>query len=35
MDEEDLGEFGIAPQAIRATKDYSTSKKRKKQVRIT
>ncbi|CAH1180458.1 unnamed protein product [Phaedon cochleariae] len=32
MDEEDLGEYGIAPQVVRATKDYSTSKKRRKQV---
>ncbi|KAJ3660341.1 hypothetical protein Zmor_004793 [Zophobas morio] len=32
MDDEDMGEFGIAPQTVRATSDYSTSKKRKKQV---
>ncbi|CAG9823556.1 unnamed protein product [Phaedon cochleariae] len=32
MDDEDLGEYGIAPQVVRATKDYSTSKKRRKQV---
>ncbi|CAG9865456.1 unnamed protein product [Phyllotreta striolata] len=32
MDQEDLGEYGIAPQTIRATKDYSTSKKRRRQV---
>ncbi|KAG5889123.1 hypothetical protein JTB14_034180 [Gonioctena quinquepunctata] len=32
MDEEDIGEYGIAPQTVRATKDYSTSKKRRKQV---
>ncbi|XP_060519850.1 G patch domain-containing protein 1 homolog [Cylas formicarius] len=31
MDEEDLGEFGIAPQVVKATKEFSTSKKRKKQ----
>lgn len=32
MDDEDLGEDGIAPQVIRATDDYNTSRKRKKQV---
>lgn len=32
MDDEDLGEFGFAPQKIKATKEYSTSKKRKKHV---
>uniref|UniRef100_A0A6P7H067 G patch domain-containing protein 1 homolog n=1 Tax=Diabrotica virgifera virgifera TaxID=50390 RepID=A0A6P7H067_DIAVI len=32
MDQEDLDEHGIAPQRIRATTDYSTSKKRKKKV---
>ncbi|KAL3285098.1 hypothetical protein HHI36_019222 [Cryptolaemus montrouzieri] len=32
MDEEDKGEFGFAPQTIRATKDFDTSKKRKKKV---
>ncbi|XP_017776172.1 PREDICTED: G patch domain-containing protein 1 [Nicrophorus vespilloides] len=32
MDEEDIGEFGIAPQVIKATKDFNTSKKRKKKV---
>ncbi|CAG9828095.1 unnamed protein product [Diabrotica balteata] len=32
MDQEDLEEHGIAPQTIRATTDYSTSKKRKKKV---
>ncbi|XP_023013048.2 G patch domain-containing protein 1 [Leptinotarsa decemlineata] len=32
MDEEDIGEYGIAPQTVRATDDYSTSKKRRKQV---
>jgi G patch domain-containing protein 1 len=31
MDDEDIGEFGIAPQTVRATSDYSTSKKRKRQ----
>lgn len=34
MDEEDLGQFGIAPQTVRATEEYSTSKKRKRQVRF-
>ena len=34
MDDEDIGEHGIAPQKVKATKDYSTSKKRKKQVRF-
>ncbi|XP_022905392.2 G patch domain-containing protein 1 homolog [Onthophagus taurus] len=32
MDDEDMGEHGFAPQTVRATKDYSTSKKRKKAV---
>lgn len=32
MDDEDMGEFGFAPQSIRATKDYDTSKKRKRKV---
>lgn len=32
MDEEDMGEYGIAPQVIKATDEYNTSKKRKKQV---
>ncbi|XP_066254509.1 G patch domain-containing protein 1 homolog [Euwallacea similis] len=32
MDDEDMGEDGIAPQVVRATNDYNTSKKRKKQI---
>lgn len=32
MDPEDLEKHGIAPQTVRATKEYSTSKKRRKQV---
>ncbi|KAK9882696.1 hypothetical protein WA026_022746 [Henosepilachna vigintioctopunctata] len=32
MDDEDMGEFGFAPQAIRATKDYDTTNKRKRKV---
>ncbi|ENN79858.1 G patch domain-containing protein 1 [Dendroctonus ponderosae] len=32
MDDEDLGEDGIAPQVVRATDDYNTSRKRKKQI---
>ncbi|XP_056644714.1 G patch domain-containing protein 1 homolog [Diorhabda sublineata] len=32
MDTEDFEKHGIAPQTVRATKDYSTSKKRRKQV---
>lgn len=32
MDDEDLGEHGIAPQRVRATTDYSTTQKRKRQV---
>ncbi|XP_044764711.1 G patch domain-containing protein 1 homolog [Coccinella septempunctata] len=32
MDDEDMDEFGFAPQSIRATKDYDTSKKRKRKV---
>lgn len=27
MDDEDVGEHGIAPQTVRVTNDYSTSKK--------
>lgn len=34
MDDEDLGEDGIAPQVVRATDDYNTSRKRKKQVSL-
>lgn len=29
MDDEDMGEFGIAPNLLRATQDYSSSNKRK------
>ncbi|XP_018333813.1 G patch domain-containing protein 1 [Agrilus planipennis] len=32
MDDEDVGEFGIAPQIIQATKDYTSSNKRKKEI---
>ncbi|KAJ8931187.1 hypothetical protein NQ314_015938 [Rhamnusium bicolor] len=32
MDEEDIGEHGIAPQTVRATDDFSTAKKKKKTV---
>lgn len=32
MDEEDVGEFGIAPQVVRATEEFANKKKRKKQV---
>ncbi|XP_050293213.1 G patch domain-containing protein 1 homolog [Anthonomus grandis grandis] len=32
MDDEDLGEDGFAPQVVRATNEYNTSRKRKKQV---
>ncbi|CAG9761650.1 unnamed protein product [Ceutorhynchus assimilis] len=32
MDDEDVGEDGIAPQVVKATSDYNTSKKRKKQM---
>lgn len=32
MDDEDLGEFGIAPQAVRATEEFANTKKRKKMV---
>ncbi|CAH0545951.1 unnamed protein product [Brassicogethes aeneus] len=28
MDDEDIGEYGIAPQTVKATKEYNTSKKR-------
>ncbi|KAK5640433.1 hypothetical protein RI129_011244 [Pyrocoelia pectoralis] len=31
MDDEDIGEFGIAPQTVKATDDYAKNKKRKKQ----
>ncbi|KAF5278842.1 hypothetical protein FQR65_LT03530 [Abscondita terminalis] len=32
MDDEDMGEFGIAPHKVKATDEYSQNKKRKKQV---
>ncbi|VEN33912.1 unnamed protein product [Callosobruchus maculatus] len=32
MDDEDVGEFGIAPKTIKATRDYSTAKKRKRML---
>jgi len=32
MDEEDIGEYGIAPQVVKATNEYDTTKKRKRQV---
>ncbi|KAB0792629.1 hypothetical protein PPYR_14588 [Photinus pyralis] len=32
MDDEDIGEFGIAPQAVKATDEYAKTKKRKKQI---
>ncbi|KAK4872910.1 hypothetical protein RN001_014939 [Aquatica leii] len=32
MDDEDMGEFGIAPHVVKATDEYSQNKKRKKQV---
>lgn len=32
MDEEDVGEFGIAPQVVRAKEEFATKKKRKKRV---
>lgn len=32
MDDEDIGEYGIAPQTVKATKDYSTVKKRPRKV---
>lgn len=32
MDDEDIGEYGIAPQTVKATKDYSTIKKRSRKV---
>lgn len=32
MDDEDIGEYGIAPQTIKATKEYSTIKKRSRKV---
>lgn len=32
MDDEDMGEFGIAPQVVRATDEFASKKKRKKQV---
>lgn len=32
MDDEDFGEYGIAYQTVKATKEYSTVKKRKRQV---
>ncbi|GJQ70869.1 hypothetical protein Trydic_g788 [Trypoxylus dichotomus] len=32
MDDEDIGEHGIAPQTVKATSDYATNRKRKKQV---
>ncbi|KAJ8919813.1 hypothetical protein NQ315_006342 [Exocentrus adspersus] len=32
MDSEDFGEYGIAHQTVKATKEYSTVKKRKRQV---
>lgn len=31
MDDEDIGEFGIAPQVVRATKEFANKNKRKKQ----
>lgn len=34
MDDEDFGEYGIAPQTIKATKEYSTVKKRSRKVGI-
>lgn len=35
MDDEDIGEYGIAPQTIKATKEYSTVKKRSRKVYIS
>lgn len=32
MDDEDIGEFGIAPQTVKATDDYAKNKKRKKKI---
>ncbi|KAF5272733.1 hypothetical protein FQA39_LY07760 [Lamprigera yunnana] len=32
MDDEDMGEFGIAPQTVKATDEYAQTKKRKKQI---
>nr|CAH7749185.1 unnamed protein product [Callosobruchus chinensis] len=32
MDDEDVGEFGIAPKTVKATQDYSTAKKRKRML---
>lgn len=34
MDDEDTGEYGIAPQKIRATNDFSIIKKRPRQVHL-
>lgn len=34
MDDEDIGEYGIAPQTIKATKEYSLVKKRSRKVCI-
>lgn len=34
MDEEDIGEFGIAPQVVRAKDEFANKKKRKKKVRV-
>ncbi|KAI4471154.1 g patch domain-containing protein 1 [Holotrichia oblita] len=32
MDDEDIGEHGIAPQTVKATNDYASNRKRKKQM---
>lgn len=34
MDDEDIGEHGIAPQTVKATNDYASNRKRKKQVLV-
>lgn len=34
MDEEDTGQFGIAPQVVRAKEEFANKKKRKKKVKF-